>query len=354
MTKRNMTFAQAINEAMHQAMAKDPSVFCYGLGVDDPKRIFGTTKDLQEAFGEDRVFDMPTSENAMLGVGIGAALNNMKPVMVHQRLDFFLLAMDQLVNAAAKWYYMFGGQRSVPVTIRLMLGRGWGQGPTHSQNLQSWFAHVPGLKVVMPATAADAKGLLLASIFDPNPVVFMEHRWLHHQQGHVPESWQIEPLGKAKILRKGTDVSLVAMSFQVVEALRAAEVLASVGVSAEVVDLRTVQPIDWETINTSVIKTGRILALDTGALTCSVSSEIVARTSEQLFKQLKVAPMRIAMPDYPEPTSYALTKDFHPDARHIVKQVCRMCDIEDYELALEKLPVEVHHDVPGDWFKGPF
>ncbi len=158
---RLINYAQAVNEALMQAMARDDSVICYGLGTDDPKGVLGTTLGLQERFGEDRVFDMPTSENAMTGVAIGAALNGIRPVMTHQRLDFFLLAMDQLVNNAAKWHYMFGSQASVPITIRLLIGRGWGQGPTHSQNLQAWFAHVPGLKVVMPTTAYDAKGLLL-------------------------------------------------------------------------------------------------------------------------------------------------------------------------------------------------
>ena len=184
---RKITYGEAIREALETAMSTDDSVICYGLGVDDPKGIFGTTLGLQEKFGSDRVFDMPTSENAMTGIGIGSAIYGLRPVMVHQRLDFFLLAMDQLVNNAAKWHFMFGGQDSVPLTIRLILGRGWGQGPTHSQNLQSWFAHIPGLKVVMPATARDAKGLLLSSVFDNNPVVFLEHRWLHNLEGEVAE-----------------------------------------------------------------------------------------------------------------------------------------------------------------------
>lgn len=181
-----LTFAKAINAALHEAMSLDSSVICYGLGVTDPKTVFGTTANLAERFGGDRVFDMPTSENAMTGIAIGAALNGIKPVMTHQRLDFFLLALDQLVNGAAKWHYMFGSQVTVPLTIRLILGRGWGQGPTHSQNLQAWFAHIPGLKVVMPTTPGDAKGLLLSSVFDPNPVVFLEHRWLHNTMGEVP------------------------------------------------------------------------------------------------------------------------------------------------------------------------
>ena len=175
----NKTFAAAINDALQISMKKDKKILCYGLGVTDPKGIFGTTLNLEKKFGSERVFDIPTSENAITGVAIGAALNGIKSVVTHQRLDFFLLAMDQLVNSAAKWYYMFGSRRSVPITIRLIMGRGWGQGPTHSQNLQSWFNHMPGLKVVMPSFAEDAKGLLISSIFDPNPVIFLEHRWLH-------------------------------------------------------------------------------------------------------------------------------------------------------------------------------
>ena len=216
---RVITYAEAIREALDQAMAADESVIVFGLGVDDPKAIFGTTAGLQETYGCERVFDTPTSENAMTGVGIGAALNGIRPVMVHQRLDFFLLAMDQLVNGAAKWHFMFGGQGKVPITIRLIMGRGWGQGPTHSQNLQAWFTHIPGLKVVMPATAEDAKGLLLESIRDDNPVVFLEHRWLHNIQGEVSEEPKHVPLGKARMIREGFDITLVAISYMVVEAI---------------------------------------------------------------------------------------------------------------------------------------
>ena len=207
-----ITYTQAVNDAITVAMTMDEHVICYGLGVPDPRGVFGTTIGLQERFGKERVFDTPISENAMTGIGIGASLNGIRPVMVHQRLDFFLLAMDQLVNNAANWHFMFGGQSSVPITIRLIIGRGWGQGPTHSQSLQSWFAHIPGLKVVMPTTARDAKGLLLESIFDDNPVVFLEHRWLHNQIDHVPPGDFRIPLGKASLLREGDDVTVVSMS----------------------------------------------------------------------------------------------------------------------------------------------
>lgn len=349
-----ITFSQAINLAMHQAMELDPSVICYGLGVDDPKRIFGTTDNLIEKFGAERVFDMPTAENGMLGIGIGAAINGLKPVMVHQRMDFFLLAMDQLVNSAAKWHYMFNGQRSVPITIRLVVGRGWGQGPTHAQNLQAWFAHIPGLKVVMPTTPEEARGMLLQSILDPNPVVFIEHRWLHGQTGLVKDTPTPIPIDKAIVRRSGTDISLVAMSYQVVEALRAATALEQQGISAEVIDICSIRPIDWTTILQSTEKTGRLLALDSGTLTGSVSSEVAAKVSETCFSSLKSAPARMGLPDHPEPTSYGLTKDFYYGADKIATKAHEMvlgdCEPERYA----GLVSTGHHDVPGEYFKGPF
>lgn len=346
-------FSTAINEALDEALRQDSNVICYGLGVTDPKAVFGTTANLLSQYGPERVFDMPTSENAMTGVAIGAALNGIKSVMVHQRIDFFLLAMDQLINGAAKWHYMFGGQTAVPITIRLIIGRGWGQGPTHSQNLQAWFAHIPGLKVVMPTTPEDAKGLLLSSIFDPNPVVFLEHRWLHNVSGEVPEGDFRLPLGKARVAREGKDVTIVSMSYMTLEALQAAEYLEQHGISVEVVDLRTIKPLDWETVFDSVEKTGRLLALDTGFTTGSVAGEVVARVAIEKFKALKVAPARLAMPDVPEPTSFALTKGFYVRASDIATKVLLMMGRQALNVK-QDLPEPTPHDVPGSWFKGPF
>lgn len=350
---RVITFAEAIREALHQAMAADENVIVFGLGVDDPRAIFGTTAGLQEMYGSERVFDTPTSENAMTGVGIGAALNGIRPVMVHQRLDFFLLAMDQLVNSAAKWHFMFGGQGKVPITIRLILGRGWGQGPTHSQNLQAWFAHIPGLKVVMPATAEDAKGLLLESIQDDNPVVFLEHRWLHNIKGEVSEKPKYIPLGKARLVQEGFDITLVAISYMVVESIHAAEFLTSQGISCEVLDLRTLAPLDWQSVFDSAAKTGRVLVLDTGTTTGSISGEIVSRVAHRCWEILKCAPQRLAMPDYPESTSFALTANYHVRAEHIAEKVGQMLgrEIDTTSLSMQR---EHPHDVPGDWFTGPF
>ena len=346
-------YSEAINEALSTSMRLDSSVICYGLGVPDPKGVFGTTLGLVEKFGTERVFDMPTSENAMTGVAIGASLNGIRPVVTHQRLDFFLLAMDQLVNNAAKWHYMFGGKKSVPITIRLIIGRGWGQGPTHSQNLQAIFSHIPGLKVVMPTTAADAKGLLLESIFDDNPTIFLEHRWLHNLEGHVPKGDYRVKIGKGKLVNEGKDVTIVSLSYMTIEALHAIEVLKKEGISCDLIDLRTVKPIDFDLIFNSIKKTGRLIALDTGAQTGSIAGEIIARVSMDCYESLKQAPKRIAMPDFPTPTSIALTKGFYKRAENIIDVVSNMMGknlIGSNLIDRKKIP----SDVPGDWFKGPF
>lgn len=350
---RTQTYAQAVNEGLEQALEMDSSVICYGLGVPDPKGVFGTTLGLQDRFGPQRVFDMPCSENAMTGVAIGAALNGIRPVVTHQRLDFFLLAMDQLVNNAAKWRYMFGGQGSVPITIRLIIGRGWGQGPTHSQNLQAWFTHIPGLKVVMPTTPADAKGLLLSSIFDNDPVIFLEHRWLHNSQGDVPAGDHRVPLGVATTVRSGDDISIIAMSHMTVEAMRAADYLQKYGVSCDVVDLRTLSPLDWNAVFASVQRTGRLLVADTGSCNGGVGAEVVARVVGRLGDSIRCPPQRIALPDYPTPTSSSLTRGFYPRAEEIALEVAAMLD---KEISIEELKAQRTgpQDVPGEWFRGPF
>lgn len=347
-----LTFAEAINSGLTLAMEQDPHMICYGLGISDPKAIFGTTAGLEKKFGSTRVFDMPTSENALTGVSIGAAIGGVRSVVTHQRLDFFLLAMDQLVNSAAKWHYTYGV--SVPITIRLIIGRGWGQGPTHSQNLQAWFAHIPGLKVVAPTSPSDAKGLLLSSIFDPNPVVFLEHRWLHNASGPVLKGDHRVPIGKANLIKEGTALTIISMSYLTVEARIAVEYLARFNISCELIDLRTIKPIDWETLDASIKKTGRLLALDTGYSTGSVAGEIIATATMKHFDYLKSAPRRLAMPDVPEPSSFGLTKGFFVDAEKIVLEVLSMLSIKDPQVFTEIPRTKAPHDVPGAWFKGPF
>ena len=351
---KKISYAQAINNALHIALSKDDSLICYGLGLTDPKAVFGTTEGLEKEFGKERVFDMPTSENAMTGISIGASLNKIKSVVTHQRLDFFLLAMDQLVNSAAKYHYMYGSQISVPITIRLIIGRGWGQGPTHSQNLQAWFAHIPGLKVVMPSTPDDAKSLLLSSIFDPNPVIFLEHRWLHNLIGEVSDEIKIEKIGKSKVIRKGSDITVVSMSYMTIETIHAANFLAKeLNTDIEIIDLRSVSPIDWQTIFNSVQKTGRLIVVDTGFSFGSIAGEIIARVAMDRFNYLKLPPSRLAMPDVPEPTSFALTKGFYIRAKNIAEEIISQMQI-DIDVNLDDLDEPTLHDVPGEWFKGPF
>ena len=351
---KKFTFAEAVNDGLHIAMKKDKKMICYGLGVTDPKSVFSTTVNLQKNFGASRVFDVPTSENALTGISIGAALNGVRSVVTHQRLDFFLLAMDQLVNSAAKWYYMFGSQKPVPITIRLIIGRGWGQGPTHSQNLQAWFNHIPGLKVVMPTFADDAKGLLISSIFDPNPVVFLEHRWLHNTNAIKKSGDYRVKIGSSKICRTGKDITIRTMSYLTLEALKATEYLyKNFKITADVIDLRTIKPIDWKTIFKSIKKTKRLLVLDTGFTTGSVAGEIIAKISIEKFKILKSAPIRLAMPDVPEPTSSSLTKNFYIRADDIAINVLRSLK-RGYKNVKKDLEQSGPRDIPDKYFKGPF
>lgn len=350
---RELKYFQAINEALDQCMAKDPNVYVMGLGVSDPKGIFGSTSGLEEKYGSDRVMDTPTSENGMTGVAIGSALVGMRPVMVYQRVEFFLLAMEQLVNQAAKWHYMFGGRSSVPLVMRVIIGRGWGQGPQHAQSLQAWFAHIPGLKVVMPTTAYDAKGLLISSIEDNNPVVFLEHRWLYNIVDYVPEEMYRVELGKCKTVREGKDVTIVATSYMVVEALKAANHLEKSNIHAEIIDVRTLNPLDSLSIINSVRKTGHLMVADTGGKFCGFGSEIVRCVTENAFKSLKQAPQVVASLDFPLPSTPALAKEFYPRAKDIVKVTREMLNVPS-GLLPDLVEENILLDIPDSSFTGPF
>jgi len=353
MGNREIKYFEAIREAIDLSMQNDPSVYVMGLGVPDPKGIFGTTIGLQNKYGSQRVMDMPCSENGMTGVAIGSALVGMRPIMTHQRVDFAILAMEQIVNQAAKWHYMFAGQLNVPLVIRLIIGRGWGQGPQHSQSLESWFAHIPGLKVVMPTTPYDAKGLLISSIEDNNPVIFIEHRWLHTISGHVPEKMYRVPIGKPKIVRKGNDITIVATSLMTIEALRAQEFLVGIGIETEVIDLRTLRPLDDTPIISSVKKTGRLLVVDNGWKSFGIGAEIVARVTEKGFSHLLTAPQRIGLPEVPTPTSPALTNHFYPHVEDIIRAVLEMLKRDSRSISIPKLH-EGPLDIPDMNFTGPF
>lgn len=356
--RRQIKYYEAILEATDQKMAQDSAVYVMGLGVPDPKAIFGTTQGLAQKYGPDRVMDMPTSENAMTGVGIGSALMGMRPIMTHQRVDFFILALDQLINNAAKWHYMFGNQMKVPLVIRLIIGRGWGQGPQHSQTLHSFFAHVPGLKVVMPSTPYDAKGLLVSAIEDDNPVVYLEHRWLHNVFGEVPSELYRVPIGKAKVVQEGSDLTLVACSHMTLEAFRAAKWLKEDGISAELIDLRSIKPLDKEAILASVRKTGRLIVADPDWKTAGFAAEVLATVSEEAYPFLKAPPVRVTHPDRLTPTSWVLANHFYPTSKHIAWEALKMMQkpTRAKELLEEilKQSMQVPLDVPDKEFTGPF
>jgi len=312
-----MKFREAVGSATLEVMRKDARVFVVGIGVPDVKGIFGTTLGLAEEFGRDRAFDIPLSESAVAGICVGATFRDLRPIFVHQRIDFLMLTMDQLVNHAAKWRAMFGGAQPVPLVMRAIVGRGWGNGPQHTQSHHAIFAHVPGLKVVVPATPHDAKGLFIAAVEDDDPVVYIEHRWLHEEDGPVAEGYYRVPIGSAAVVRPGRDVTLAAVGPLVGEALRAADALAGEGILAEVVDVRTLRPLDGDTLLASVARTGRLVVADADWGPCGVSSEIVALVAERGLDLLKAAPVRVTWPDSPVPSSMAIEPHFHPGARQI-------------------------------------
>lgn len=318
---RKLTVPEAIRETLDQALDMDKNVYVMGQGVDDPSGMFGMTLALQEKYGKNRVFDTPLSENALTGIAVGTALTGMRPVYIHNRPDFMLLTMDQIVNHAAKYSYMFAGKVKVPLVIMSVIGRGWGSAAQHSQSLHGLFMHIPGLRLVMPSTAHDAKGLLATSIADGNPVIFIEHRWLFKHKSHVPEKLYSIPFGKGLIRRKGRDVTIVGISYMVIEALRAAEELAKEGIDAEVIDPRTLKPLDEEIILESVRKTGRLVIADTDWKTCGAASEIASIAAQKGLKYLKDGVKIVAWPDVPVPGSYVLEEAFYPDKNNIIRSV---------------------------------
>jgi acetoin:2,6-dichlorophenolindophenol oxidoreductase subunit beta len=318
---RTLQYSLAINEALHQMMAADPAVFLIGQGVKSPWYVGNTAQGLLERFGETRIIDTPVSENAMTGAAVGAALAGMRPVVVHPRMDFMFYAFDPIINEAANWYYMNGGAASAPVVIWGIINRRGEQAAQHSQALHAMFAHAPGLKVVMPSTAYDAKGLMVAAISDPNPVVFIDDRLLYRVEDPVPEELYAVEIGKGIVRRKGRDVTVVAISSMAPEALQAAEALAGEGIDCEVVDLRTAKPLDRDLLLASVEKTGRLVVADVGWKTCGLSAEISALVAESSLPRLKSPIRRVALPDCPAPASAVLEKAYYRSGAHIAQEV---------------------------------
>ncbi|SPE32324.1 Acetoin:2,6-dichlorophenolindophenol oxidoreductase subunit beta [Candidatus Sulfotelmatomonas gaucii] len=349
--QRSLRYVDALREATIQEMERDKSVFLFGLDVDDHKGIQGSTIGLQDRFGPERVFGTPLSEDAMTGVAIGAAMAGMRPIHVHIRMDFVLLCMNQLVNMAAKAHYMYGGQVRVPIVIRCMIGKSWGQGAQHSQALHSMFMHVPGLKVVMPSNAHDAKGCLIAAIRDDNPVLFIEHRLLYSTECYVPEEPYTVEMGRARICASGTDITLVGISNMVMECLRARDLLSEVGISAEVIDPISLAPLDIDAILNSVNRTGGLLVVDCAWTNCGASAEILARISESPKLHGPVQMERMGFAFSPCPPSPPLEQAFYPDPSKIAAKVHSMVRPLDREWSPDPEKTILSHELQ---FRGPF
>jgi pyruvate/2-oxoglutarate/acetoin dehydrogenase E1 component len=327
-------------------MERDPSIFMTGIAVDYPSGIFGSTVEATKRFGPARVFEAPAMENALTGIAVGAAAVGKRPIVVHPRNDFMFLAFDNLLNLATKWRYMYGGKNgNAPIVVRAVVGRGWGQGATHSQSTHAPLAHFPGLVVAMPAFPADAKGLMLAALKHNGPVVLVEHRTLYETTGPVPEEPVAIAFGRAAVVREGSDLTIVATSFMSYETVHAADELAKNGIEAEVIDLRTIRPLDEDTILASVRKTGRLMVADTSWELCGTTSEVAALAAEKAFEHLKAPVRRIALANCPAPVSQPLEKAFYPTASTIAKAAMAMLGRKDGSLG---------HIDRADTFKGPY
>jgi pyruvate dehydrogenase E1 component beta subunit len=325
---RKLSYVHALNEALRQILASDEKTILIGQGVNNPWYVGRSTVGLGEYFGYDRVIDTPVSEACTTGVSIGAALASLRPILVFPRMDFMYLALDQIANHAANWNFMFGGQRGVPMVIWAIINRGGEQAAQHSQAIQSMFAHIPGLKVVAPSSPHDIKGAFISSINDGNPVIIVDDRWLYDEIGDVPENMYSIPIDQGQIIVEGCDVTIAASSYMTVEAVKAAKELLQYNITAEVIDLRSLKPIDENTIITSVCKTGHLVIADGGWKTCGVSAEVAAIAGEKAFFNLKAPILRVTLADAPAPASSILEKAYYPKAQQITSSVMQLLKTE--------------------------
>lgn len=343
-----LTYCEAINKALHIEMEADPNVFVYGIGVPDKVKIFGTTAGLLERFGTRRCFDTPLSEDAMTGLALGAAVSGLRPVHIHIRVDFLLLALNQLVNMISSYTYGSGGLVPVPLVIRAIIGRGWGQGYQHSKSLISYFTHIPGLIVIAASSPLDALGLLRAAIQSNSPVIFLEHRWLYWAKEEVSDEFPIIEIGRGKIVKVGKDITIVAISWMVVESIQAANILNEMGIDVEIIDPRTLRPLDLDLILNSVSKTKRVLVADCDWINSGFSAEILSLVSENIMGELISPPMRVGFADAPCPTVRILEDEFYPNAGKIVNLVEKIFGREITNF--DGLKIYSHENK----FKGPF
>jgi pyruvate dehydrogenase E1 component beta subunit len=321
MTQMTLSFTEAIRMALFDSLKDDESVRVFGLGVADPKAVFGTTTGLVAEFGSERVFDIPLSENAITGAAVGMAMAGLRPVMIHQRADFSFTSAEQIINQAAKTFFTSGGEFPIPLVIRMIVGRGWGQGPTHAQSPHALYASVPGLKVVMPATPEDGYSMLYNAIRDPNPVIFIEHRWSHQVQSTFSKGVRDLPLTKGQVLRSGTDLTLAALSFGVLEALKVAAILEEFGISTEVINLRSISPLDTDLIVNSGGKTGAFAFIDTAPIQNGIFGQLSALLNEKLWGGLRKAPLGLGPMYLPVPSSPYLASQVYLPIENMVSRI---------------------------------
>ena len=313
------TYGEAVREGFRHLLAEHQEVFAIGQGLWSPWYVGSSMTDLDRDFGTERIIDTPVSENACTGAAIGASLCGYRPIVIHPRMDFMILATDQIVNQAAKWAHMLGGQASPAVTIRGIINRGGEQGAQHSQALHSWYAHIPGLRVVMPATTADARDLLIASVLCDHPVLYIDNRWLYEREAVLSPSHDVDLAGQGpRLLRSGDDVTLVGSGYATWLCEQAADLLAEDGIGCDIVDLRVLNPFDPQPVADSVKRTGRLVAVDDGWSTCGMAGEIIASVVERIAPgDMRAAPARVTLPDAPAPTSRVLEDIYYPTAQTV-------------------------------------
>ena len=360
-TEKSQTIStsQAIRDGLLEVAKSDPSVVFFAQGVEDPTAVFGTLKDIGKSIDPTRMVEMPIAENGMIGIAIGAAVSGQRPIVSLHRVEFALLAMEQIINNAAKISFLSGGVECVPILLRMIVGRGWGQGPNHSQSLESVFGHIPGLKVIMPTYPADAKGMMISAVKDNNPVISIENRWCHYVEGKVQDGYYLSPLDGPKVIRAGKDYTIVSSSYMTLEAMMAAEILDKIQIKIEVIDLRVVRPLRMEVIEKSVKKTGSLMTVDLGWTTYGVGAEIVSRVATSNLRDLKNPPIRLGVADKPTPSSRGLIPGHYPDAVTIVQDICLSLKV-DSSLRLKAMNIATDQrkknpiDTPHPSFKGPF
>ena len=325
--KRIISASQAILEATDQFMKKDGNLVLIGEGINDPKGIFGTTSNLSKKYSKNRVIESPISENGITGIAIGLAINNFKVLLIHQRVEFALLSVEQIFNNAAKSFYVTNGIHKVPLVIRMVIGRGWGQGPAHSQSLETVFSYIPGLKVLIPSSAYDAKGMLISALQDPNPVLILEHRWFHYVTGNVPKKIYQSDITKPKIISKGKDITVVTSSYNVYEIIFCSEILKKFNINLEIIDLRVLRPLNTKPIIQSVKKTRKLIVFETGNKIYGIGAEIVASILEKYHNIFDSPPSRIGLPDSPTPSTRGLAKVYYPNSIDIMKVIIKKLNL---------------------------